>query len=161
METERVNPSPADLRAIASAVLHDERGTLSREARRSLQEQTDDDRSRTLSCLLSPLIGKGFNRGTLTKIDEITKRYAEFLARHGIAFPQLTAIIYEQRGWIELVRADLDEGGIQVVVRNAIVRFPDITGRELAEAIHNTFPSYRPSAVVNQTEWEKSRRVVV
>lgn len=141
---------------IAAAVLDGATGTLDREARNHLHTQTDDDRSATLFKLLQPAIGKALSDRSLQKIDAITKRYAEFLGRHGIAFPQLRAVIFERRGHIELVRADLDDAGIQVVVSNAVVRWPDIDPRELADAIRNSFPDYR--GVAQQMEWEAFKR---
>jgi hypothetical protein len=147
------------VRAAAAEVFDNERGALPRELRTHLHEQSDMQRAGVLWKLLQPVVGKSFRgreRKVLEKVDAITRRYVEFLARHGIAFPQLRAIVFFERGHIDLVRADLDDGGIQQCVRNAIQRFPDITGRELAQAIRGAFPDYR--GVQNQVIEENIRR---
>lgn len=143
--------------AVAAEVLDGARGVLDRDARAILVGQSDDDRAALLFRLLKPFIGGAFGNAALAKIDDVVQRYAEFLARHGIAFPQLKAVIFEKRGHLDLVRADLDHAGIQQLVRNAIVRFPDIAALELIAAICGAFPDYRGGAVGNQLHYEKTK----
>ena len=60
--------------------------------------------------------------------------------RHGIDFPELTALAVPRVGLLYCVRADLDPHSIAIALRNIVVAMPDVTPHELSQALSWAFP---------------------
>jgi hypothetical protein len=95
---------------------------------------------------LRAFVSRPMTRQTFHEIDQcVYDETVRIRIRTGIRLPALTAIILPRWGWIEVVRADMEHRGIQVVIRNLITRFPNIDGaNDLAPAIRRAFPRYDP-----------------
>lgn len=90
--------------------------------------------------------GRPLNRQTMHDIDEIVDYHSKLVRRrHGLNVPPLAAIVLHSVGHVQLVRADMDNHGLQIIFQNILTQFPGITIFETSHAIQSAFPDYRPS----------------
>lgn len=87
--------------------------------------------------------GRTLNSSSVNEISGIVKDELTRVRQQGIKCPPLVAIVLPSVGFITLVRADLEHDGLQMIMHNIIVRFPEIDVNEVAQAVVNSFPHYR------------------
>jgi hypothetical protein len=90
------------------------------------------------------VLGREINHHLLYQIDRVLYNEVVRIRQKGFKIPPLVAIVVQSKGWVEIVRADMEHAGIQRVIQNIIQRFPDISGFELAMSVRRAFPAYVP-----------------
>jgi hypothetical protein len=66
---------------------------------------------------------------------------------HGIEWPPLAVICLRGVGALEIIRADILPRDLEVWAVNLTVKYPQIIAREIAEALVEHFPGYRPDSI--------------
>ncbi len=59
-------------------------------------------------------------------------------------FPKMVVVFLEHRGFVQVLRADLEHAGIQRVIQNIIRVYPQISPVEIMVAIRRSYPKYHP-----------------
>lgn len=78
---------------------------------------------------------------------DLNNTIAEHRARwriKGVDFPVLAALIVPRLHIISLVRADLDQKAIESRIVQFVKENPQVTARDVAQAVKWAFPDYRP-----------------
>jgi hypothetical protein len=87
--------------------------------------------------------GHVVSRSLIERIERLVRDHRVEASLAGIKFPTMVVLPLPYQGAVQLVRADLDEKGIQTIVLNLTVQYPDVTAPELAAAVHHGFPRFR------------------
>jgi hypothetical protein len=95
---------------------------------------------------LACYVGRRLDNESIRNIQEIIVYHTTVIRRNSPRFPNLVPVIFEKRGHIDVVRADMEHDGIQQLIRNAVTRMPGIEASEIAASIGRAFPAYRPHA---------------
>lgn len=113
----------------------------------------EDNIAKTIAALVAPYKGQRLTGRVMNEIDERLRKYCAFKQSCGVDVPQLTCVFI--RGQMDIVRADLSPASIQIVIRNYILRFPDITPEEIVAGVRRAFPNYKnPDVTVPKNETE-------
>jgi hypothetical protein len=114
-----------------------------------------DYEDQELNKLLNPLRGKlavwlssrprKLDRGSIHEINSIVQDEAVRVhQRSGKKLPPIVAIVLPSFGHIHLARGDMENAGIDAMIKNLIMEHrTKINGAELALAIRSAFPAYR------------------
>jgi hypothetical protein len=62
-------------------------------------------------------------------------------------WPELAVICLRSVGALEVIRADITSKDLEVWAVNLTVKYPQITARDIAEALAEHFPGYRPGSI--------------
>jgi hypothetical protein len=87
--------------------------------------------------------GNQINRAMVAIVEKAVSDHRIEAILAGISFPTLVVLPLPAQGAVQLVRADLDEKGIQTIVLNLTVQYPEVTAGELAAAVRHGFPDFR------------------
>lgn len=83
---------------------------------------------------------------TVSSMKDLLKSHRDTMRYRGVLFPKLVLLSVPRLGAVEVVRDDLDWKSVQALVLNLTEKYPAIQPRELAEAIAETFPQFRPGS---------------
>lgn len=83
---------------------------------------------------------------TIDTMRGLIKSHRDHARYLGIPFPKLVLLNIPRLGAVEVIRDDLDWKSVQTLVVNMTEKYPAVTAQELAVAIGETFPQFRPGA---------------
>jgi hypothetical protein len=112
---------------------------------------------RGLFALLAGYRGKDLTGPLLDRLMSEVAAHRRMWRWKGVDFPPLVPLVNEGKGYIELVRADLDREGILACIRNFIIRNPELTSQDIAIAVKRAWPDLRKGFVMETSEEHKSR----
>jgi len=64
--------------------------------------------------------------------------------RWGVEFPRMTVVALPSVPQFEFVRASYDRASVEQLVINLTVKYPRVSMAEIAMAVHQAFPDYKP-----------------
>ena len=121
---------------------------LRRETQFDSEIKSDDDRrlaesnARLFRRLRTLTYGKIMTQQLYDQACDLVEAHATEARQHGIRFPEMAVIYLPGVRAIEVVRADWEPQDIQTWAVNLTAKFPQITPREIAEALARHFPAY-------------------
>lgn len=121
---------------------------LRRETRYDPEIQTDDDRrladsnGRLFRRLKRMLHGQIMTQQLYDQTRDLVETHVTTARQHGVRFPDLAVVYLTGCRAVEIVRADMEPTDIQQWCLNLTVRYPQVTAREIAEALARHFPAY-------------------
>jgi len=88
--------------------------------------------------------GRPLNRQTMRDVDEIVAFHTRRIRQtQHVNVPPLSAIILHSIGHVALVRSDMDDAGLHIILGNLLEQFKEITIFEVVQSIQAAFPCYR------------------
>lgn len=90
-------------------------------------------------------MAKGLSSTVLHEIDEMVVAHRRAHRSRGTPFPELVVIALPSVGGIQVVRRDLSEQALTIIIRNLMVQFPHCPARELLDGVYRVFPHARPN----------------
>lgn len=114
---------------------------------REMDDEEEKAAAETLGKLLGNFVGVELDDYAVAKIDEAIAFHRGVYIRRGLKFPNMVAIVLPSIRQIDIVRADLDQGGVQVVVVNLTRKYPDVTAKDIAYGVGRVFPDYMRRAL--------------
>ena len=98
-----------------------------------------------LSAELEKFKGREWDPTAMAELKDTLEEATGAFAAQGISLPPVTVFALPRFRDIMIYRADLGVEGIKNVLSNAVAKFPNITGEELAEAVAWAWPDYAGS----------------
>jgi hypothetical protein len=115
--------------------------------------KTEHDRRLAWSCarmfdkLKRHLLRKMMTAQLFQEARQIVDDHVTEAQLHGIMWPELAVICLRSVGALEVIRADITSKDLEVWAVNLTVKYPQITARDIAEALAEHFPGYRPGSI--------------
>lgn len=104
-----------------------------------------------------------FDRTTIHVVKMLVSDHVCTARRDGIRFPDMVVLVLKGVRAFEIVRRDLDHKAIETTIRNLVAKYHEqgITPFEVANAIKEAFPDYRPHRPVPQAQRSATGRLIV
>ena len=96
--------------------------------------------------------GRRLEKHLLGQMFAVVRDHRQKWRLRGVDFPVMVALVVEQWGIVEWVRADLDIASIRVKVVNFVRDHPQVSMRQVMEAFRSAYPDLKPDEILEKQD---------